>query len=55
MKPPNSKLTIMARAPTVVEATIVWKSEEIQRNMDIDARCTPKYRRNWRKNLIKTI
>ena len=41
----------MDRLPAVIEATTVWKSEAINRNMDIDIRCTVKSKRNWRKNL----
>lgn len=38
MKPPNSKTIIIARAPAVVEATIVWEREAMQRNMDMDVK-----------------
>ena len=54
MKPPKDERINSTREPTVVDATIVWENEAIKRKMDIDARCTPKHTRNWRRNLIGT-
>ena len=51
MKPPNTKIIIIAKLPAAIEGTTVRKIEAIKRNMDIDVRCTAKNRTNWRKNL----
>ena len=45
----------MVMLPAVIEATIVRKTEAMNRNMDIDVMCIVKRRRNWRKNLLKLI
>lgn len=53
-KPPNNRTDNIDELPAVIDAPTVWKTEAINRNMDIDVRCTAKSRRKWRKNLEKT-
>lgn len=53
-KPPNSKTDNIDEVPAVIAAPTVWKTEAINRNMDIDVRCIATSIRNWRKNLQNT-
>lgn len=55
MKPPNSKTTSMVIVPAVTEATTVWQTEAMNRNMDTEVTCMINKRRNWRKNLKKKL
>ena len=50
-KPPNNITNSIDETPAVIEGPTVWKTEAMNRNMDIDVRCVANSRRKWRKNL----